>query len=385
MAFDYAVPTSILEAISDVACHWSLVKLPAQVALVAQALPNAIALTSIRRQTDQLNAQYQEWLQRGLTLFNVWIGGFSLLVAQRLDSYAFAQLTVAILFQPTLLMPAWLSSAGEFVQLVLQATMGIASPFTFFRSIRLRIPRLSSTNRYIARLKTSRHLQATALVFLVDAVSQLPKRWSFPAQASWKWAGAVLMVQAGMLLIERRGGDAELVTEGLDYSEVATQPVANSLRNEQQETIINAALQHCITSLSALLLAPHLLTSTGQEGVSNANAATKHMCSIVVAWTILWFILRRTDASPHPSVEPQTGQVERESEAGTGSRWWGKVIMVIAMGPAMLAVLKHGLTGNTLTSIFKYIEHLVSGARMCLRMLSLTGNLPMSPFSARPS
>lgn len=335
----------ILEAITETAFYWSLVKVPAQVTLVAQAFPYAVSLINNSSQLHVApKCQGQRWLRFGTLLFTILIIGVALLQAQKLDSYAFGQLVVAVAGKTVRLSPEWLRLTQRLVRISSEwlsttlSSVGSVAPV----SLCLPLP-LAIIHHHFKGLTTSRHLRITTFIFLVDGMSQLPKRWSFIGRGSWGWAGGTLVVRAAMLLIDgySEGEALERHEEG-NTTAVKAEQVDDNPGEGYHRTIINAALQHCISSTLALCLASYLLPNGAVILDTRGNSA-RYFGILTLAWTSLWFTTTMTDAStePIPNYLEQAYKISRAEAVTEGGsfkakRWMGKLIMTMAVTPVVI-------------------------------------------------
>lgn len=172
------------------------------------------------------------------------------------------------------------------------------------------------------------------------------------------------------------------------YTSAETHDV-NAPRNvDQYSTVINLAFKHCVSSLLALIIASCI--GPGGEatvyGTSNFVTAS-YVALMTLAWALLWFLTSRTESS---SLDPGLNDEMKaeEDEREENKRWSKRLLILFAAVPLVLAVLKHGLSGNTLVSLSRHFDELVGHDRLphpFSAYLCLCNLLPWQIASTNPT
>lgn len=216
--------------------------------------------------------------------------------------------------------------------------------------------------RYAMRMTTSTQLRMTALLFLVDAISQLPKRWSFLSRDCWTLAGGVLLVRGLMVAVVNLGEETDPITKE-EYSSLEAQPHTNCASSDvdQYMTVVNLAFNQCVSALLALVAVSSIGPAAAGTiyGTSNVVNAS-YVALITLIWTSLWFVVDEADSVSDPGC---SDDIQSGVETGEGKRSTRKWLVLLAAAPLVLAVLKHGLSGNTLVSLSRQFDELVSNNR----------------------
>ncbi|KAI5448869.1 hypothetical protein NCC49_006056 [Naganishia albida] len=359
---------SIINAVSDTALYWSLVKVPAQTMILVSTLPCAVTLVISRN--GSAATQAERWARVAVSPCTILVVGIALLDAQKMDAYSFAQLAVAMVGKTVVLHPGWTSIAQR---LVGNTSEWISSRITpHLNAIQARLPRLPpmfldnpSIRRNWTCLKIPPHLSTTALIFLVDELGQLPKRWSFLTRSCWI-LGLGVMVARGLRAVIDRMWQKEEKEEQEGYSRVGADTSGEAVRDDRCR-LIDVGLQSCISAaiaISIFAVTPTLIVSDTISDVPDSSVYVKSISSIAIAWIVLWLHAYRTGASGKPIQKQGSGMLGVEAKAGTGNwrawRWMRGGSLSLALVPVILAVTKHWLSGNTLVALSGELEKLIN-------------------------
>lgn len=373
--------TLVIQALADTMFYWSLLKISAKVVLIVTTLPYAFVLITIPRQPYyyETTLQIDRWLHIAVPLFATLIVGIGLLETPKMDAYSFGHLAIAVAGRMIPLCPTWIIKA----QLLFRtASHCLSNPLAIqlvpLKAIKNLDHRVSTSLfgfnnpliEYLNRLATSVHLQTTALLFLLDGISQWPKRWSFPVRGCWSLAGGVLLLHGMRLSLSRK--KAEPDTKERDSSA----KVDTCLKNDNMKDVIKLGLKHCISSLLAITIITSLpsLVGTGSSATIYHASASVHGLYrglITLSWTSLWVSTNCTNtvqrklgsADARSKVSPDERKAEDRSTKE--SRWFKKTLLGLSAVPLMLATVKHGLSGNTLAIFSKQVDKLVSVHHSC--------------------
>lgn len=308
----------------------------------------------------------------GAPLFTVVVVGFSLLEARKVDAYSLAHLVIAVVGKTVMLRPEWtcnacshFRAASERISKRLVPHLGLIRA----RSLHL-CPSLIDNHpirRYWTRLTTSAHLQTTTFIFFADGLGQLPKRWSFLAQGCWGWGLGVLLVR-GLMEVTGKFGEKSDRDNLEGYSRVE-EDVEDDLVRDDRSELIHLACGHCISTtiaISVVTIAPSLVPTYATAIGTFCFVNFKYISLITLTWTVLWFHTYCTSAFPEPIHVEDLTMLSSQTKASEGTskvqRWVGKALVLLAAAPMVLATFKHGLSGNTMVSLFGELDDLVSSS-----------------------
>jgi hypothetical protein len=340
----HAKATTILNATSETALYWSLLKLPGQMVFLALTLPYAFALlsTSPLHYMEISRRQAGCWAYIGTPLFTIVVVGFALLEARKVDSYSFVQLVLAVVAQTTALRPDWTCTTQRLCRNTSEWISGrMASHLV---SLKPRLPSLHPLGlhrhpfgRHLSSITTSAHLQTTTLIFFTDGLGQLPKRWSFLARDCWSWGLGVLLVR-NLMAVTNKFAEKRDRENDEGYSRVEEESV-KGLDEAECSELIDTALGYCISTTIAFLLviiAPSWrwipLGATDSATVNFVNV--KYISMISFAWTALWVIHHRFSAFPDSTQEEDltmlASQTKAADETSKDKRWIGRALILVA-------------------------------------------------------
>jgi hypothetical protein len=336
--------------------------------ILASMLPHAIALIG----THQGNAatRVERWARIAAPPFTILVVGIALLDVQKMDAYSFAQLVVALVVKTATLRPGCTSIVQRLYRVISESISKRTTPI--LHALQARLPRFPPSlldktrhiRRYLMRVATSPHLMTTALIFFVDGLGQLPKRWSFLTRSCWIWGFGVLVVRGLGIGLDRMRRKDEIVGEE-GYSRVGADPSGEAVRDDRGR-VTDVGLQSCISGAIAILTFAFLPTWIASDTTSNVLSSAvyvKSISSITIAWMVLWFVAYRTDASGKPVQEqgPAILGAETNGEVGKSraGRWMARVSLLLATVPVILAVMKHGVSWNTLLALSGGLDKLV--------------------------
>lgn len=362
---------SIINAMSDTALYWSLVKVPAQSMIIASMLPYAVALTTSH--DGNVSSRLARWTSVAVPPFTILVIGIALTHAQKMDVYSFAQLAFAVFGKTVTMRPDWTRVAERLFDTTSEWISHQTT--TLLYAVQAGVPYLSPSTRGKPTVrrrsdtsKTSFHLRTTVFIFLVEAVVQFPKRWSFPTSSCWIWGVGVLLVRGlGYLFEKERRKEEDLQQE---YSKLGH---VEEVFDDGGESVI-LGLRFCVSSVAAIFvfaIASFLITGS----IDSNHVNLQCISFIAVAWTILWMVTRGTGPSGKPNRVDMVGSSAAESQVSRGiskgQRWISRVQLSLAAVPMILAMLKHGVSGNQLLVLFGEVDNLVRRLQK-LRCSSLT-------------
>lgn len=347
---------------SDIFLYWSLVKLPARIAIVLLCLPYAFSLLSSASASHHRSARFGRfvWLTALATIACV---GIHTSETQKLDSYAFLQLGFAITLKTLQLSPT--------VMLVIQNRI-----LDLTRYVPHSTP-LEKASFHMTLPPFVLHLATTLLVYAIDAISQWPKRWSTLGQHCWIWATAVLVIRGGMALVE--DWDETPTTECVKDDQDAI-PGDSDL---QCYGILSHGSRYCVSALLAMMIVCvtsfHINIGSGSvriPGELSQNERTAlYMIAIAACWVSLSvYYLRNATEKPKRDVVDFASLNETMTSPHKGRfRWLWLLFFLSALVPLLLASGKHTLSGTTLHLIYVATGKTVSpSSRVQIHVLNST-------------
>lgn len=370
----HAKATTILDAISETALYWSLLKLPAQMVFLALTLPYAFALlsTSHLHYMETSRRQAGSWMNIGTPLFTIVIVGFALLEARKVDSYSFVQLVIAVIAKTMALRPDWTCTAQRLCRNTSEWISGRMP--SHLVSLVPRLPSLRPLGldhhpfgRHLSFISTSAHLHTTTLIFFADGLGQLPKRWSFLARDCWTWGLGVLLVR-GMMAITNKFAEKRDRENDEGYSKVGEESV-DELDGADRFGLVDLALGYCISTtiaISLVTIAPSRISLGATDSATVSFVNVKYISMISFAWTALWVIHHRFSAFPDSTQEEDltmlASQTKAADETSKDKRWIGRALILVAAAPMVIATFRHGLSGSALVSLSGELNGLVSSS-----------------------
>jgi hypothetical protein len=210
-------------------------------------------------------------------------------------------------------------------------------------------------------------LLATLVVYVLDAISQYPKRWSSLSHHCWMWAIAVLVVRGTIGLMDGEAGPS------IPTAKTEQEP-GQADSGPQIDAHMVQTTQYLLSAFSAMVVVCALprwidvgagfVKTPGQ--LSPDERTTLYLAVCTFAWSSLYFY-RSQDIEEKPAYEAINLDPLDEPIAPSHSiqpTSWIKVFLsVIAFVPLLLAGGKHTMSGTALQSIYDVTVAIVSTGR----------------------
>ncbi|KAJ9101882.1 hypothetical protein QFC21_003222 [Naganishia friedmannii] len=358
---------TVLQATADLFLYWSYLKVPARLIIISSTLPYAFTLLAEilglvqSRASYTITGPFRVFTTGVMTIF---LTGIGLFWSEKQDSYAFLHLVVAICLKTIVMLP----KEGSVVQHFLLRIFQKISSWITSRTSRMTgtLPRLvppsyapticSFVTRIFHRFATP-HFSATLILFLVDFLVQLPKRWSFFTSRCWGLAIALLVTDGLINVLEgclRR-----------DENDKPHNSHATVTENDDHfRNTIYRATEACMTSFLALLIASTSSTSIDitashassplYVGNSDRNAKIVHFLLIILlCWLVVWVstVLRSDSARGDDDVKHEAESEEAARRKVLGERKPKLFIAILGLLPLVLAIGEQTMSGTILGRI----------------------------------
>lgn len=377
---------TVIQAAADLFLYWSYLKVPARIIILSSTLPYTFALLAEilgivqSRASCAMTGQLKVFITAVITVFLTGTGVFW---SKKQDSFAFLQLMIAICLKTITILP---KAASAIQHLLLRSsriifswtsarTRGMTSTLSRVVPTSYAPTICSLSNRIYHRFATP-HLLTTIILFLLDFLFQLPKRWSFFTSRCLGLAIGIMMTDALIRYLEgslrkdqvqsasgSKGGEG---SSGAD--ELATGD------DDHFRNVIQRATESCMTSFLALLIASTssaVIDTTASTSSPlyisqlDRNARIVHfMLIILLCWLVVWgsTALRSTSSREDgvPKEEAATESARRKVLGERRPKWF---IAILGTLPLVLAVGKHTMSGTMLGRVYDHYDQVVSRFR----------------------
>ncbi|KAJ9107101.1 hypothetical protein QFC20_003826 [Naganishia adeliensis] len=140
-------------------------------------------------------------------------------------------------------------------------------------------------------------------------------------------------------------------------------------------TVINLPFEHCVNMLLALIIASCIGPGGEATVYGSSNFVTaSYVALMALAWALLWFLTSRTESS---SLDPVLNdEMKAGDENEKNERRSKRLLTLFAAVPLVLAVLKHGLSGNTLVSLSRHFDELIASTDPNIVAVNSSSSIP---------
>lgn len=286
----------------------------------------------------------------------------------KIDSYSSLHLVVALALRTLLLQPAWNQQVYDAwydsyqrISTYMPPTDWMTGPFYRYGIQDTPAGRYAAI---ISRRIATPYFVATVAIYIIDGLTQWPKRWSFLTPNCWVLGVGVLALRALMAKLERVAGD-----EWQSGEESPRDPDDTDFTERtHQATLYNLGVRHCFAALAAMIIVcatSDLIDIDGSslthQGGWSWNAITAlYMPAVTICWALPW--VQQHAGAGGKSTYTEVGSPGTAEDGGhmkRGAGWW-RVLLVAAAVPLLVGTTKHVVSGTTLGAVYDRMNLSVS-------------------------
>jgi hypothetical protein len=204
------------------------------------------------------------------------------------------------------------------------------------------------------------YVVATLTIYIIDGLTQWPKRWSFLTPNCWALGAGVLGMRAMMAMLERPADDELRSGEA-----GAGDPQDTVTDRAQQAALYDLGLRHCFTVLAAIIVVcatSNLIDidggSAGHQSGWSWNAVTAfYMTAVTICWAAPWVdrLAREGEKTTYTEVGSPSPAEQGILQNQKTASWW-RILLVIAAVPLLLGTMKHVMSGTTLGAVYDRMD-----------------------------